>query len=120
MSDELNQESSGEYTPGTEAGHCCTNSVFIPLALLALSFNVLLFWQVINYHTQRGQLETVLKNQTAAVTQAQQVQAGVTKLMTDLVKVAQTDDTAKAIVNAYAKYFRSNAPSAPAASPAAQ
>ena len=112
MSEEFNQESA--------SGHCCASSAFIPLVLLALSFNVLLVWQVINYHTQRGQLETALKNQAAAVTQSQQAQTGVTKLMTDLAKTAQTDDTAKSIVNAYAKYFRPNASPAPAASPAAQ
>ena len=111
----MNQESSEEY--GAEGCHGFPMNAFIPLALLSVSVIVLLAWQVSNSSTQRVQLESLLKNQAAAVAQSEQAQAQVTKLITDVAQAAQTDDTAKTIVNAYAKYFRA---SGPAASPVGQ
>ncbi len=81
---------------------------FIPLVLLSASFIVLLFWQVKMSSTQKDLFENAITRQEAAVNQSQQVQASVTKLVTDLLQAAQTDDAAKAIV---AKYkIQQNAP----------
>jgi len=116
-SEEYNQEPAAEYAPEPETGHGFPMDAFIPLVLLSISIIVLLGWQVSNYSTQKTQLESLLKNQATAVTQSQQAQGAVTKLVSDLAEAAQTDDTAKAIVNAYAKYFRTSPPATPAASP---
>ena len=85
-----------------------------PRDLVREAVLVLLGWQVSVASTQRGLLETTIKNQEAAITQSDQVQAGVRKLASDLMEAAQTDDTAKAIA---AKYIKSSGGAAPAASP---
>ena len=74
---------------------------FIPLVLLSVSIIVLLGWQVSVGSNQRGLLENAITRQEPAVSQAQQIVDGVTKLVTDLLAAAQTDDTAKAIVEKY-------------------
>ncbi len=120
MTDELNEELPEE--PGEEyaaeeepEGHGgFAMDAFIPLVLLAISFIVLLGWQVSNASTQRTLLENAIENQKTAVAQSQQVQAGVKKLAADLVEAAQTDELARAIA---AKYIKPNPNAAPAASP---
>jgi preprotein translocase subunit YajC len=115
MSDEFPNE------PETESGGIHTGfqmDAFIPLVILAISMIVLLGWQVSMTSSQRTMLENALTRGEAAVTQAQQVQGTVSKLASDLLEAAQTDDTAKAIV---AKYnIKQNGPAGggPAASPA--
>lgn len=108
-----------EYAPETVIRTSFRTDAFIPLVLLAVSFILMLVWQVRNNVGQRALLENALKRQEQAVTQAQQVRANVAKLATDLLEAAQTDDTARAIA---AKYIRDNhnAPggAAAAASPA--
>jgi hypothetical protein len=81
---------------------------FIPLVLLSASFIVLLCWQVKMSSTQKDLFENAITRQEAAVNQSQQVQASVTKLVTDLLQAAQTDDAAKAIVTKYK--IQQNAP----------
>jgi hypothetical protein len=108
MSDEFpndndTQTGSGGFQP----------DAFIPLVILAISFIVLLGWQVSAASTQRTMLENALTRSQAAVTQAQQVQGTVSKLASDLLEAAQTDDTAKAIVNKY--NIKQNAPADQAA-----
>ncbi len=85
---------------------------FIPLVLLSISFIILLGWQVSVSSTQKNLMENAITRQEPAVNQSQQVQASVTKLVTDLLQAAQTDAGAKAIVDKY-KIQQS----APAASP---
>ena len=50
----------------------------------------------------------MITRQQAAVTQAESVQGTVSKLATDLLEAAQTDDAAKAIVTKYR--IQNNAP----------
>jgi nitrogen fixation/metabolism regulation signal transduction histidine kinase len=95
---------------------------FIPLVILSISFIVLLGWQVNEASAQRTLLENALTRSQAAVTQAQQVQGTVSKLASDLLEAAQTDDTAKAIVNKYnikQNGATGDAPAAASPSPAA-
>jgi len=110
MSDEYFSES-GSLPGGLKM------DAFIPLVLLSISFIVLLGWQVAVNSTQRGQLENAITRQEPAVTQSQQVQAGVSKLVGDLLAAAQTDDAAKAIVAKF-KIQQNGAPGAAAGSPA--
>jgi Spy/CpxP family protein refolding chaperone len=84
--------------------------------ILAITLIVLLGWQVNLTHSQRNQMNDLFERQKPAVAQAQQVEAGLTKLVNDMMEAAQTDDTAKQII---AKYVQKN-PAAPAASPAAK
>jgi len=81
---------------------------FIPLVLLCVSFIILLGWQVKMSSTQKDLMENTITRQEPAVNQSQQVQASVTKLVTDLLQAAQTDDGAKAIVTKYK--IQQNAP----------
>ena len=104
---------SQEYSPETGTPSDCKTCAFIPIALLAISFIVLLGWQVGNTSTQRGLLQSAISRQESSVTQANQVKANLAKLAGDLLQTAQTDDTAKAIATKFG--IRGNAP---AASPA--
>jgi hypothetical protein len=95
----------------------------IPVIILAISFIVLLIWQIKISHTQSGLLsqqygvfQNAITRQEPQVNQAHQVETNLAKLAQDLIDTAKTDDTAKAIA---AKYIQHNS-AAPAASPAAQ
>jgi uncharacterized protein YigA (DUF484 family) len=107
MSDEYPSETETETMGGFKLDG------FIPLVILCVSFIVLLGWQVSVASSQRTMLENAITRQEPSVTQSQQIQASVTKLVTDLLQAAQTDDTAKKIVDKYK--IQQNAP---AASPA--
>ena len=98
MSDEIPHDSDTHTGTG---GAGFQMDAFIPIVILAISLIVLLGWQVSESSTQRTMLENALTRGQAAVTQAQQVQGTVSKLASDLLEAAQTDDTAKAIVNKY-------------------
>jgi len=106
---------SDEYPSETPTLFGIKTDAFFPLVLLAISFIVLLGWQVSVASSQKSMLENAITRQEPAVNQSQQVQAGVTKLVTDLLTAAQTDDTAKAIVTKYK--IQQNAPAGAAASP---
>jgi uncharacterized protein YigA (DUF484 family) len=107
MSEEYPSETEHELPAGLKM------DAFIPLVLLCVSFIILLGWQVKMSATQKNLMENAITRQEPAVNQSEQVQASVTKLVTDLLQAAQTDDGAKAIVT---KYKIQQA--APAASPA--
>ena len=96
MSDEYSHASDTETSVGG-----FKMDAFIPLVILSISFIVLLGWQVKVTASQRTQLENMITRQQAAVTQAESVQGTVSKLATDLLEAAQTDDAAKAIVTKY-------------------
>ena len=95
----------------------------IPVIILAISFIVLLIWQIKISHTQSGLLsqqydamQNLITRQETAVNQAHQVESGLTKLAQDLIETAKTDDTAKAIAAKYIQH--NNAATAASPSPA--
>ena len=104
---------SEEYSPEPVSGFRASfpMDAFVPLALLSISFIVLLGWQMSMSATQKSLMENAITRQEPAVTQSQQVQASVTKLVTDLLQAAQTDDRAKAIVAKYKIQQNGPAPS---------
>ena len=102
----MTEEFSPETEPELQSGF--KMDAFIPLVLLSVSFIVLLGWQVKMSSTQKSQIENAITRQEPAVNQSQQVQASVTKLVTDLLQAAQTDEAAKAIVTKYK--IQQNAP----------
>jgi hypothetical protein len=90
-----------DYSPDSEIPGGFKMDAFIPVVLLAVSLIVFFVWQIINTNAERTQLESVITRQVPAITQAQKVQDSVTKLVNDLLAAAQTDATAKAIVDKY-------------------
>ena len=95
----------------------CCNSAFIPLTLLAVSLLIVFIWQLSNISSQRSGLQNLIQNQQQAVQQSHQVQAGLEKIVGDLLDLAQGgDDDAKAIVAKYGIARQGGAQAAPAAS----
>ena len=87
--------------------------LFIPVMLLATTMIVLLIWQIVITSNSKTQLENAITRQEPAVNQSNKVQAGVSKLLTDLLAAAQTDAGAQAIVTKY-KIQQTGTASAPA------
>jgi len=80
----------------------CCNSGFIPLTLLAVSLLIVFIWQLSNISSQRVALQNLIQSQQQAVQQSRQVQAGLEKLVNDLLDLSQSgDEDAKAIVTKY-------------------
>ena len=89
---------------------CCTSG-FIPLTLLAVSLLIVFIWQLSNISSQRTALQNLIQNQQQAVQQSRQVQAGLEKLVTDLLDLSQNgDEDAKAIVAKYGIARQGGAP----------
>ena len=97
-------------------------NIHFPLALLALAFAIFLFaqisslgqngrsmrWQTENLDRQIGSLVeseknlgNLVKQREALVEQSQQVQARYTEMLTDLIKLSETDADARAVVDKY-------------------
>src|SRR5690242_5839631 len=74
---------------------------FLPLTLLAVSWIIVLVWQLGLTGQAKGNARTLRDQQTKLVEQSKAVQAGLERLARDLVEVAKTDDDAKAIVAKY-------------------
>lgn len=93
-------------------------SAFLPLTLLAISFIVLLAFQVSIMLPQRSLLQKAIAQSEQAVAQSKQTQAGLQKLVMDLVAAAPEDKDAQAIITKYGIQVSGTSP-VPAASPAA-
>ena len=105
MSEEEISDQSSDLDPDADGSKFrVPMDAFIPLALLAISFIVLLAWQVNNASSQRAMYENAIASQQDQVDKAKQVEASVTKLAQDLIVLAQTDGTARAIEQ---KFIRS-------------
>ena len=76
-------------------------SAFLPLTLLSLSFALVMFWQVRTTSKQCTALTQTIEQNKGAVMEAQQVQNGITKLVSDLYEVAKDDNDAKLILYYY-------------------
>lgn len=95
-----------EYdTPGQD-------KAFLPLTLLSISMILFFSWQLYNISLQsnnlrnnKQKLEDFVSNSVPKLDEqgarAKQVQAGLEKLVLDLLEVAKTDPEAKAIVQKY-------------------
>jgi hypothetical protein len=108
--------------PAPENSTSLVGNIQLLIAILALAFSVFLFAQISangqssrsmkwRYDTMDRQLTStidsenrfaeLIKQREASVQQAQQVQARYTEMLNDLLKLAQTDDDAKAVVEKY-------------------
>jgi hypothetical protein len=111
-------------------------NIHLPLALLALAFAIFLFaqisslgqngssmrWQTENLDRQivslvesEKNLGNLVKQREALVEQSQQVQARYTEMLTDLIKLAETDSDALAVVEKYKIQRQQNQQAAPSA-----
>ncbi|MEI8233246.1 MAG: hypothetical protein WCH57_01020 [Verrucomicrobiota bacterium] len=95
-------------------------SAFLPLALLGVSFALLLVFQVSVLLPQRTFLQQVLTQNEQGVQQSKQVQASLQRLVMDVVTAASDDKDAQSIIAKYGIQVSgpSPIPAAPAASPA--
>ena len=76
-------------------------SAFLPLTLLSLSFALILFWQIRSTSKQCDAMTQTLEQTKGAVLESQQLQSGITKLISDLYEVAKDDNDAKLILYTY-------------------
>ena len=116
-------------------------NIHLPLALLALAFAIFLFaqisslgqngrsmrWQTENLDRQIGSLVeseknlgNLVKQRESLVEQSQQVQARYTEMLTDLIKLAETDPDARAVVEKYKIQRQQNQQAAPSAAATSQ
>jgi hypothetical protein len=76
-------------------------SAFLPVLLVALSFVILLGRDLSLTRQQKGALKQMHEQQTVNVEKSRQAQAAFEKLMRDLIRLAQTDQDARAVVTKY-------------------
>lgn len=93
-------------------------SAFLPLTLLGISVLLGLIFQVSVMVPQRTLLQNVITHNEKGVQQSKQVQAGLQKLVMDLIAAAPQDKDAQAIITKYGIQVSGTSP-VPAASPAA-
>ncbi|MBI3880560.1 MAG: hypothetical protein HY301_10930 [Verrucomicrobia bacterium] len=73
----------------------------LPIALLALALIMFFGWQIRNVMGQKESLNAVAKSREAAVKESKTVQDKLQAVATALIKLADTDPDAKAIVQFY-------------------
>lgn len=121
-------------TEGSATQSSGPENIHLPLALLAISFAIFLFaqisslgqngrsmtWQSENLDRQVGSLveseknlANLVKQRESLVEQSQQVQARYTEMLTDLIKLAETDSDARTIVDKYKIQRQQNQQAAP-------
>jgi len=90
-------------------------SCFLPLTLLAVSLLAILFFQVSLLISQKSLLNNAIEQGKPGVQQSQQVQAGLSNLLQDVMAAAQNDKDAQAIIDKYGiRPVAGAAPAAPA------
>jgi len=126
-----------DYTNENSAAQSSSpESIHLPLALLAIAFAIFLFsqisslgqngrsmrWQAENLDRQIGSLAeseknlgNLIKQRESLVQQSQQVQSRYTEMLTDLIKLAETDADANSVVEKYKIQRQQNQQAAPAA-----
>jgi hypothetical protein len=91
---------------------------FVPLVLIALSFIIILAWELYVGNQARTNGLRLREQQSKLVDQSKQIQLGLEKIARDLIDVASTDNDAKALVTKYNININNPAPAAsPATSP---
>ena len=74
---------------------------FVPLVLVALSFIIILTWELVTGNQARANGRQLREQQSRLVEQSKQIQSGLEKLARDLINVANSDNDAKALVAKY-------------------
>ncbi|MEI6352006.1 MAG: hypothetical protein WCP06_12980 [Verrucomicrobiota bacterium] len=89
-----------DFTPDSGAS-VESMSAFLPLTLLAASLIVVLGWQVSTSSNQRGLLQQGIENRAPVLQQARQTQAGLQKLVIDLIEASKDDNEAISVIAKY-------------------
>jgi hypothetical protein len=109
-------ESNFEFEPAQPMG------TFLPLTLLGVSLALVLAFQVSVLMPQRNLLQQALTQNEQGVQQSKQVQAGLQRMVMDIVTAAADDKDAQAIIAKYGIQVSGSSPipaTSPATSPAA-
>ena len=96
-----------------------SNGSFLPLLLLGMGFALVLIFQVSVLLPQRGLLQKIIEQNKKGVEQSKQVQAGLQKLVMDLIAASPDDKDAQAIITKYGIQVSGTSP-VPAAKPTAK
>ena len=80
---------------------------FLPIVLIALSLIVVLGQTLLTVREQKSALNQMIEQQKPAVEQSRQAAALFTKMIKDLLQLAQTDADAKAIATKHGISFKS-------------
>jgi len=108
-----------ELTPENNFESPESKGAFLPLLLLGISFALVLIFQISVLLPQRDLLQKVIKQNEKGVEQSRQVQAGLQKLVMDLIAAAPDDKDAQAIITKFGIQVSGTSP-VPAASPSAK
>ena len=92
-------------------------SAFLPLVLTTLTIIILIAFQLQGMVSARSQVHAMIAQGEPVVAQAQQAQAGLQKLATDLLEAAKTDKDAEAIIKEFGISMQGSA-AAPVPAPA--
>jgi hypothetical protein len=107
----------GRRETGLPTPACCTFSAFLPLAILAASFLLLLAWQVHLAVQQRRLMKRQFAQRVELVAQSDKVQGELKRLVDALMRFAKYDAEAKALLDKYG-ISATPAAAAPEAAPA--
>ncbi|MDR0533730.1 MAG: hypothetical protein LBH01_07230 [Verrucomicrobiales bacterium] len=77
------------------------NKPFLAYLILSVAFIILVAWQVVVSFGAHSQLQTALKDRAGVVDKAQLAQKNLESFVVDLIKLSETNDGAKAIVDKY-------------------
>jgi hypothetical protein len=75
-----------------------SHSAFVPIVLLAVSLLLVLFWEVSTLSEQCDVLNQTVEQNQNAVIEAQRMQAGISKLLADLLAAAKDDGDARMLL----------------------
>lgn len=95
----------------------CSRNAFWPLLILALSFAVLLAWQVRLSLQQRKLMKNQLTQREEVAQQSLKVQGELKRLVDDLIRFAKYDADAKALLGKYGISQQPEAAPGPAPAP---
>ncbi len=89
-----------EYQENPEASSN-SNPNFWPYTLLAVSFIIIMIWQIVLAANAHSMIQAQASNLNRVSTVAQQTKDSLEKIVVDLLELSKSDNDAKAIVDKY-------------------
>jgi predicted negative regulator of RcsB-dependent stress response len=86
------------------------NKPFLAFLILGVAFLILVGWQIIISVSAHSNLQTALKGRVDVVDKAQLAQKNLENFVVDLIKLSETNEGAKTIVDKYQIRKGANAP----------
>ena len=90
-----------EFTVPQDPSDSTAKSTFLPLVLVALSFVLVLIFQVSMQMPQRNLLQNIIKQNERNVEQSVQLQSRLQKLVMDIMEASKNDKDAQSIIAKY-------------------